>query len=150
MFGRASEERKVAFQQAIEASTEKANVQETDFLNTQNSIIGPDLSIIAENLIVISQTSLRMDGKTTGEIRATEIIIGESAEIAGAISAETIEIHGNVTGSVSAPSVSLAPTARVDGEIHHSSFEIQRGAIFKGQSFHNPESSNLMPKLDGP
>ena len=95
MFGRGNHDKQTEILQAIDAAKMETNVQDAEFLNTQNSIIGPDLVISAENLIVISQTSLRMDGKATGEIRATEIIIGEAAEITGTINAETIVIHGN-------------------------------------------------------
>ena len=149
MFNRTGDESPTPIPRPASPRRAETRAQDTDFLNTQNSIIGPDLVISARDLIVISQTSLRMDGKTTGEVRATEIIIGESAEITGTVSAEMIEIHGDVIGSVRAPSVSLSPTARVEGEIHHKSLEIKRGAIFKGQSYQDDESANLMPKLDG-
>lgn len=122
--------------------------QQADLLHTQSSIIGSDLVIIASDLIIISQSSLRLDGKTTGEVRATEIVVGESGYIIGTIAAETIVVHGEVNGTIRAPSVSLTATARVQGEVHHNSFEINRGAVFHGQSLHDPQSSNLMPKLD--
>ena len=119
----------------------------TDFLHTQNSVIGPDLVISAQDLIVISQSSLRLDGETAGEVRATEIVVGEPGKVTGTVAAEVIVIHGEVHGTIRAPSVTLAATARVRGEIHHSSLEIARGAIFDGQSMYEPESANLMPKL---
>ena len=122
--------------------------QTADFLNSGDSIIGSDLVISAQDLIVISQTSLQLHGKTTGEVRATEIVIGESALITGTVIAETVIIHGEVQGTVRALSVALSATARVEGAIHHHSFEISRGAIFHGQSYYEPESANLMPKLD--
>ncbi len=123
-------------------------IQAADFLNSQSSIIGSDLVISAQNLIIISKGSLQLDGKTTGEVRATRIVIGASAEITGTMIAESIVIHGELLGTVRAPLVSLTATARVEGEIHHNSMELARGAIFHGQSIYEPESADLMPKLD--
>ena len=119
-----------------------------DFLNTGDSIIGSDLVISAQDLIIISRTSLQLHGKTRGEVRATDIVIGKSAQITGTITAETIVIHGEVLGTIRAPSVSLSGTACVEGEIHHHSLEITHGAIFHGQSYYDAESANLMPKLN--
>ena len=122
--------------------------QSADFLNTGDSVIGSDLVISAQDLIIISQTSLQLHGKTTGEVRATDIVIGKSAQITGTIIAETIVIHGDVLGTIRAPRVSLSDTACVEGEIHHHSLEITHGAMFHGRSHYYAESANLMPKLD--
>jgi len=103
---------------------------------------------MASDLIVICQSSLRLDGETTGEVRATEIVVGKSGKVTGTIAAETIVIDGEVHGTIRAPSVSLTATASVKGEVHHCSLEIERGAVFHGQSFHDPERTNLMPRLD--
>jgi cytoskeletal protein CcmA (bactofilin family) len=122
--------------------------QQANFLNTPNSVMGSDLIIIARDLVIICQSTLRLNGETTGEVRATEIVVGKSGKVTGGIAAETIVIDGEVHGTIRAPSVSLTATARVQGEIHHCSLEIERGAVFHGQSFHDPEVTNLMPKLD--
>jgi cytoskeletal protein CcmA (bactofilin family) len=122
--------------------------QSTNFLNTPSSVIGSDLVILADDLVVICQSSLRLDGETTGEVRATEIVVGKSGKVTGGVAAETIVIDGEVQGTVTAPSVSLSATARVQGDVHHNSFEIERGAVFHGQSFHDPENANLKPRLN--
>ncbi|MGI9423107.1 MAG: polymer-forming cytoskeletal protein [Hyphomicrobiaceae bacterium] len=119
----------------------------SDFLKTQSSFIGPDLVFIAQDLKIISQSSLRLDGETTGEILGTEIIVGELGKITGTIAANAITIHGEVNGTIRAPEVTLGANARVNGDIHHASLEITRGAVFHGRSFFSVEGSELVPEL---
>jgi cytoskeletal protein CcmA (bactofilin family) len=98
--------------------------QQANFLNTPNSVMGSDLIIIARDLVIICQSTLRLNEETTGEVRATEIVVGKSGKVTGGIAAETIVIDGEVHGTIRAPSVSLTATARVQGEIHHCSLKI--------------------------
>ena len=119
----------------------------TDFLKTQSSFIGPDLVFVAQDLKIISQSSLRLDGETTGEILGTEIVVGELGKITGTIAANAITIHGEVNGTIRAPEVTLGANARVNGDIHHASLEISRGAIFHGRAFYSAEGSELVPEL---
>ena len=121
-----------------------------ELLQSQASIIGPDLVISAQDLLIVSQSSLQLNGHTEGEVRATDIVVGETGRVTGTLSAQSVVVHGQVYGSIQAPVVTLAPTAHVNGEIHHRSLEIARGAIFDGRASYREDEHELLPNLTVP
>lgn len=95
------------------------------------SVIGPDL-IITGNLV--SKGEMQIDGEVQGDIRGTNIIIGERAKITGTVIAEESIIRGQVMGSVRSRRVILQASSRVEGDIYHHSLSIEQGAYFEGKS----------------
>lgn len=95
------------------------------------SVIGPDL-IITGNLV--SKGEMQIDGEVQGDIRGTNIIIGERAKITGTVIAEETVIRGQVMGSVRSRRVMLQTSSRVEGDIYHQSLAIEQGAYFEGKS----------------
>lgn len=95
------------------------------------SVIGPDL-IITGNLV--SKGEMQIDGEVQGDIRGTNIIIGERARITGTIVAEEAVIRGQVLGSVRSRRVMLQSSSRVEGDIFHQTLAIEQGAYFEGKS----------------
>lgn len=95
------------------------------------SVIGPDL-IITGNLV--SKGEMQIDGEIQGDIRGTNIIIGERARITGTIVAEEAVIRGQVLGSVRSRRVMLQSSSRVEGDIFHQTLAIEQGAYFEGKS----------------
>ncbi len=95
------------------------------------SVIGPDL-IITGNLV--SKGEMQIDGEVQGDIRGTNIIIGERARITGTVIAEETVIRGQVMGSVRSRRVMLQTSSRVEGDIYHQSLAIEQGAYFEGKS----------------
>lgn len=95
------------------------------------SVIGPDL-IITGNLV--SKGEMQIDGEVQGDIRGTNIIIGERARITGTVVAEETVIRGQVMGSVRSRRVMLQTSSRVEGDIYHQSLAIEQGAYFEGKS----------------
>lgn len=95
------------------------------------SAIGPDL-IITGNLV--SKGEMQIDGEVQGDIRGTNIIIGERAKITGTVIAEETVIRGQVMGSVRSRRVMLQTSSRVEGDIYHQSLAIEQGAYFEGKS----------------
>ena len=95
------------------------------------SVIGPDL-IITGNLV--SKGEMQIDGEVQGDIRGTNIIVGERARITGTIVAEEAVIRGQVLGSVRSRRVMLQSSSRVEGDIFHQTLAIEQGAYFEGKS----------------
>lgn len=95
------------------------------------SVIGPDL-IITGNLV--SKGEMQIDCEVQGDIRGTNIIIGERAKITGTVIAEETVIRGQVMGSVRSRRVMLQTSSRVEGDIYHQSLAIEQGAYFEGKS----------------
>ncbi len=79
-----------------------------------------------------SDGELQIDGVVNGNIVANVLIIGETAQIIGEITAESARIHGRVTGQVQANSVSLAKTAHILGDVLHGNIAIEQGAFLEG------------------
>ena len=132
------------------APPQPAPTDPSKYLKTESSIIGPDLRIFADDLKIISQSSLQLNGETAGEFLAKKITVGPEGKVTGSIFADTVVVHGEVNGSIQGPDISLSETARVAGELHHNSLEISRGAIFHGSSVYEPNGENLKPQLTAP
>ena len=93
------------------------------------SLLSTDLKITGD---LVSQGELQVDGQIDGDIRTDVLIVGETAQINGEISADTVRVHGYVTGQIKARSVSLAKSAHVLGDILHESLSIEQGASLEG------------------
>jgi len=94
-------------------------------------VIGPDL-IITGNLT--SQGEMQIDGEVQGDICATNLIIGERAQITGTIVADEAIIRGQVMGSIRSKRVMLQSSSHVEGDVYHRSLAIEQGAYFEGRS----------------
>ena len=95
------------------------------------SVIGPDL-IITGNLT--SKGEMQIDGEVQGDIRATNLIVGERARITGTIIAGEAIIRGHVMGSIRSKRVMLQSSSHVEGDVYHQSLAIEQGAYFEGKS----------------
>jgi cytoskeletal protein CcmA (bactofilin family) len=90
---------------------------------------------------LISDGSIRIDGKVTGDITSKgDVIIGDHAVVKSNITAEYCEISGNVEGSVhSETQLKIFKSGELNGDITVSSFTIEEGGIFSGNCDINPE-----------
>ncbi len=95
------------------------------------SVIGPDL-IITGNLT--SKGEMQIDGEVQGDIRATNLIVGERARITGTIVADEAIIRGQVMGSIRSRRVMLQSSGHVEGDVYHQTLAIEQGAYFEGKS----------------
>jgi len=100
------------------------------------SIIGPGMRVDGP---VTFQDGLQIDGTVLGEVRAAPdqpslLIISETGEVRGPISADQVVIDGAVYGPVQASErLELQAKARVEGDVQYKSLEMQQGAIIAGQ-----------------
>jgi len=93
------------------------------------SILSADLKITGS---IVSDGEVQLDGTVEGDVRATDLTIGEEASISGEVIAENVVIRGRVNGSVRARQVQLSSTARVEGDVIHATLAIESGAFFDG------------------
>lgn len=112
------------------------------------SLISRDLTIIGQQLTIITKGVLQVDGVIQGDLRGQEIIIGEHGRVAGTIAAEKVQVKGEVAGAIRGLAVTLHPSARVEGEIHHQSLTIAEGAAFDGRVRRPKDAAELQPQLD--
>jgi cytoskeletal protein CcmA (bactofilin family) len=103
----------------------------------------PIKSLIADGSEISGNISftdgLRVDGKVTGNIHASEevssiLVISEIASITGEITADHIIINGTVTGPIHARKMlELQPKARINGDVRYAALEMHQGALITGQ-----------------
>ena len=97
------------------------------------SVIGNDLKIIGQGLKIISQGTLQVDGEVEGDVRGSEVIIGEKGRVTGTVAAERVIVRGQIAGVIRGVTVALQASSQVEGDIHHMSLAIEQGAEFDGR-----------------
>ena len=80
-------------------------------------------------------TPVRIDGKLSGEVFSTNVlIIGESGSVEAEIDASSLIIMGKVRGHIRvAERVEIHPGGSVDGDIDAPCFVVHEGASFNGK-----------------
>ena len=111
------------------------------------SVISNDLKIIGQGLKIISQGTLQVDGEVEGDVRGTEVIIGEKGRVTGTVAAERVIVRGTISGVIRGMTVTLQASSRVEGDIHHMSLAIEQGAEFDGRCRRSADPSELKVDL---
>jgi len=94
------------------------------------SYIGAGMSIVGN---VECSGPAQVFGKIEGELRATELVIGEGAQVEGTIQAEEVRVSGRVKGTIRAIRVKLQG-ANVEGDITHRTLQVDENSVFEGNS----------------
>ena len=97
---------------------------------TTPSVLGSDLVIRGG---IEGAAEVQLYGRTFGDVAVERLLVGESAELEGAIDAVVVEVRGRVTGPITARQVVLMPSARVEGDITYDVLHIQEGALIEGR-----------------
>ena len=113
-----------------------------------SSVIGTDLTILGQNITIISKNQLQIDGDIRGDVTGKQVTISAEGSVIGTVSAERIEVHGGVRGAIRAATVTLHPSAQVDAEILHMRLAIAEGAQVEGMLRKSKNESELVPNLD--
>ena len=105
------------------------------------SIVGEDVNINGD---LISNTSIRIDGKVMGNVTAQKlIIVGKNAEIKGDLSYKNVIVFGKLIGSVTAAEVQIKKTGTIHGDISVQAIEIEMGGKYNGSLVMNAEQREL-------
>ena len=104
------------------------------------STLGPGMAIVGK---IDCQGTLHIFGRIEGELRATNVLIGNGAQFDGNVIAQGVTIDGRLNGTIHATRVSLQSNAVVDGDIFHRVLSIDENAQFEGSSrrVENPTDS---------
>jgi cytoskeletal protein CcmA (bactofilin family) len=73
-------------------------------------------------------------GHIEGEVRGSDLLIGEGAEVVGNVIAQEVTIRGRIKGTIRAVRVKLQASGAVEGDIFHRSLSIEDTALFEGSS----------------
>ena len=112
------------------------------------SVIGSDLTLLGQQITIISQNKLQVDGHVCGDVHGKHVIISKGGSVTGRVCAERIDVLGDVRGSIRALTITLHDTAQVEGDIVHQTLSISQGAVFDGRVQRAKDPNELMPILD--
>jgi cytoskeletal protein CcmA (bactofilin family) len=95
------------------------------------SCIGSGMSIVGN---IECDGPAQVFGRIKGELRASDLIIGDGAEIEGSVIAQDVTVCGRVKGTIRAVRVKLQGGGAVEGDIFHRSLSIDENSLFEGSS----------------
>jgi cytoskeletal protein CcmA (bactofilin family) len=109
-----------------------------------SSCIGSGMSIVGN---IECNGSAQVFGRIKGELRVSDLVIGDGAQIEGSVIAQDVTICGRVKGTIRAVRVKLQDGGAVEGDIFHRSLSIDENSLFEGSSrrVENPTES---PSVD--
>jgi cytoskeletal protein CcmA (bactofilin family) len=112
-----------------------------------DSCIGAGMSVVGK---IECNGPAQVFGRIEGELRASNLLIGDGAEIEGSVIAQNVTVCGSVKGAIHAVRVKLQNGGTVEGDIFHKSLSIDESSLFEGSSrrVENPmdPSSSVSPK----
>jgi cytoskeletal protein CcmA (bactofilin family) len=111
------------------------------------SCIGSGMSVVGK---IECDGPAQVFGRIEGELRASDLLIGDGAQIEGNVIAQNVTVCGRVKGTIHAVRVKLQSGGAVEGDIFHKSLSIDEDSLFEGSSrrVENPTdpSSSVSPK----
>ena len=107
------------------------------------SCIGSGMSIVGN---IECNGPAQVFGHIKGELRASDLLIGDGANIEGSVIAQDVTICGSVKGTIRAVRVKLQNGGSVEGDIFHRSLSIDENSLFEGSSrrVENPTDGPLV------
>lgn len=111
------------------------------------SILGPDISIFGQQLVLKTKGSLLIQGHIEGDVHGESVTVDEGANVKGVITARTIAIQGGVKGELKGSNVILHESAVVEADITQQRFTVADGAQFEGSVKKAANESEVTPDL---
>jgi cytoskeletal protein CcmA (bactofilin family) len=150
--GKAAEQDKSVAADIIEQA-ERSVVEQAAPRPVRTTTTGPD-SCIGAAMSVVGKVECngpaQVFGRIEGELRASDLLIGDGAQIEGNVIAQNVTVCGRVKGTIRAVRVKLQNGGAVEGDIFHKSLSIDEDSLFEGSSrrVENPTdpSSGVSPK----
>src|SRR5947209_5139090 len=95
------------------------------------SCIGSGMSIVGN---IECNGPAQVFGRIQGELRASDLLISEGAQVEGSVIAQDVTVCGRVKGTIRAVRVKLQDGGAVEGDIFHRSLSIDENSLFEGSS----------------
>ena len=113
------------------------------------SCIGSGMSIVGN---IECNGPAQVFGRIKGELRASDLLIGDGAQIEGSVIAQDVTVCGRVKGTIRAVRVKLQNGGAVEGDIFHKSLSIDENSQFEGSSrrVENPTEPSSSVDAKGP
>jgi cytoskeletal protein CcmA (bactofilin family) len=95
------------------------------------SCIGSGMSIVGN---IECDGPTQVFGRIEGELHASDLLIGDGAQVEGSVIAQDVTVCGRVKGTIRAVRVKLQDGGAVEGDIFHRSLAIDENSLFQGSS----------------
>ena len=109
------------------------------------SCIGSDMSFVGH---IECNGPAQVFGRIEGELRASDLLIGEGATIDGSVLAQNVTVCGHVKGTIRAVRVKLQNGGAVEGDIFHRSLSIDENSLFEGSSRRVENPTEIPSSID--
>jgi cytoskeletal protein CcmA (bactofilin family) len=96
-----------------------------------SSCIGSGMSIVGN---IECNGPAQVFGRIKGEVRASDLLIGDGTQIEGSVIAQDVTVCGHIKGTIRAVRVKLQNGGAVEGDIFHRSLSIDENSLFEGSS----------------
>ena len=115
----------------------------------RDSCIGADMSIVGK---IECNGPAQVFGRIEGEFGASDLLIGDGAQVEGSVIAQNVTVCGRVKGTIRAVRVKLQNGGVVEGDIFHRSLSIDENSQFEGSSrrVENPTDPSSSVDATGP
>ena len=97
----------------------------------RDSCIGTGMSIVGK---IECNGPAQVFGRIEGELRASDLLVGDGATIDGSVIAQNVTVCGRIKGTIRAVRVKLQNGGAVEGDIFHRSLSIDEDSLFEGSS----------------
>jgi len=113
------------------------------------SCIGSGMSIVGN---IECNGPAQVFGRVEGELHASDLLIGDGAQVQGSVIAQDVTVCGRVKGTIRAVRVKLQDGGSVEGDIFHRSLSIDENSVFEGSSrrVENPTDLSSSVAVKGP
>src|SRR3989440_7512759 len=111
-----------------------------------SSCIGFGMSIVGN---IECKGQAQVFGRIEGELRASDLLISDGAQVEGSVIAHDVTVCGRVKGTIRAVRVKLQNGGAVEGDIFHRSLSIDENSQFEGSSRRVGNPTDPSPSVDG-
>jgi len=111
----------------------------------RDSCIGAGMSIVGK---IECNGPAQVFGRIEGELRASDLVVGDSATIDGSVIAQNVTVCGRIKGTIRAVRVKLQNGGAVEGDIFHRSLSIDEDSHFEGSSRRVENPTEIPSSID--
>jgi cytoskeletal protein CcmA (bactofilin family) len=111
----------------------------------RDSCIGSDMSIVGN---VDCKGPAQVFGRIEGELRASDLLVGDGAQVEGSVIAQNVTVCGRIKGTIRAVRVKLQNGGAVEGDIFHRSLSIDEDSHFEGSSRRVENPTEIPSSID--
>ena len=111
----------------------------------RDSCIGTGMSIVGK---IECNGPAQVFGRIEGELRASDLLVGDGATIDGSVIAQNVTVCGRIKGTIRAARVKLQNGGAVEGDIFHRSLSIDEDSHFEGSSRRVENPTQIPSSID--